>query len=159
MSRGGTPALVALKRSGVAFTIREYDPVEAEGSYGEAVARAIGVDPARLFKTLVAEVDGLPAVAIVPTDRQLVLKSLASAARGKRARMAERADAGRWTGYVTGGISPFGQKRRMPMFVDASVASHPTVCVSGGRRGLQIELAPDALTEASGAEVVEDLAG
>lgn len=158
MSSGATPALVALERAGVTFTAHEYELTATGATYGEAVAASLGVPAGRLFKTLVAEVDGRPVVAIVPTDRQLSLKALAAAACGKRARMADPADAERWTGYVTGGISPFGQKRRLPVVVDGSLEEHATVYVSGGRRGLQVELAPAALIEVLGARIAAGLA-
>jgi Cys-tRNA(Pro)/Cys-tRNA(Cys) deacylase len=126
-------------------------------TYGEAVAQAMGVAPARLFKTLVAEVDGAFALGLVPVCKTLDLKALAAAAGGKRARLAQAAAAERLTGYVTGGISPFGQKRRLPAFVDASVAAHATVFASGGRRGLQVELAPGDLLALLGAQLIEGL--
>ena len=159
---GNTQALLALARSKVAFEIHEYrvtarEVAASEGTYGESVAATLGVPPERLFKTLVAEVDGRPAVAIVPVNTQLALKVLAAAAGGKRARMAAPEDAERWTGYVTGGISPFGQKRRLPFFADASLAAQDTVYVSGGRRGLQVELAPGALIALQAARLVEGL--
>lgn len=157
MPSGATPALVALDRAGVPYTAHEYELTGTAATYGESVAATLGVAACRLFKTLVAEVDGRPVVGIVPTDRQLSLKALAAAAGGKRARMADPADAERWTGYVTGGISPFGQKRRLPVIVDASLRSHPTVYVSGGRRGLQVELAPAALIEVLGAGIADGL--
>jgi Cys-tRNA(Pro)/Cys-tRNA(Cys) deacylase len=159
MASGNTLALLALARAQVAFQTHEYDLTASEPSYGESVAATLGVPPARLFKTLVAEVDGKPVVAIVPVSRQLVLKALAGAAGGKRAKMAEAADAERWTGYVTGGISPFGQKRRLPFFVDASLSEHASVYVSGGRRGLQVEVAPDDLIALQAARPVDGLGG
>ena len=157
MTPGNTPALLALARAKVRFETHEYEVAASEKSYGESVAATLGVAPERLFKTLVAEVDGRPVVAIVPVKGQLVLKSLASAAGGKRARMADPADAERWTGYVTGGISPFGQKRRLPFFIDASASEQPTVYVSGGRRGLQVEIAPDELIALQSAQPVAGL--
>lgn len=137
-----TPAIVALQRAQAEFKVHEYELTEEQGSYGESVARSLGVEPARMYKTLIAEVDGSPVVAVVPTDKQLGLKALAAAAGGKRAKLADPADAERWTGYVTGGISPLGQKKRLPLFVDQSIHSHGTFFFSGGRRGLQIELSP-----------------
>jgi Cys-tRNA(Pro)/Cys-tRNA(Cys) deacylase len=140
-----TPALVALQRAGVDFVSHGYELVESDLSYGEAVAAALGVDPARLFKTLVAECDAKPVVAIVPVRSQLSLKALARAAAGKKAHMANPVDAERWTGYVVGGISPFAQKRRMPTFLDESAVGFQTIYVSAGLRGLQVELNPDDL--------------
>lgn len=155
-----TPATQALTRGGVAFTPHEYAAVEdPAGTYGEAVAAALGVDPRRVYKTLVAMVDGSPAVAVVPVDGHLAMKALARAQGGKRAEMASPADAERLTGYVVGGISPFGQKRRLPMVVDRTLLSHDTVFVSGGRRGLQIELAPADLVAQAGAVVADLLSG
>lgn len=112
-------------------------------TYGETVASQLDVDPDRLFKTLIAEIDDRPSVAIVPVSGSLSLKKLANAAKAKKAVMAETADAERWTGYLTGGISPFGQKRTLPMFVDETVILYDTVFASGGQRGLQIEFSPE----------------
>jgi Cys-tRNA(Pro)/Cys-tRNA(Cys) deacylase len=109
------------------------------------------VEPARVFKTLVVEVDKRLAVAIVPVNRSLDLKALAEALAGKRATLAELAGAERATGYVVGGISPLGQRRRLPTVVDASAKDHPTVFVSAGRRGLELELSPDDLVAATAA--------
>lgn len=148
-----------LTRAKVAFTPHEYELTSAEATYGESVAATLGVPPQRLFKTLVAEVDGRHVVAIVPTNLRLGLKALAAAAGGKKAQMADPADAERLTGYVTGGISPFGQKRRMPVFVDTSISGHATVFVSGGRRGLQVEVAPADLIALLEASPVADLGG
>ncbi|MGW1142980.1 aminoacyl-tRNA deacylase, partial [Streptomyces zhihengii] len=108
-------------------------------------AEALGVPPARVFKTLVADVDGALTVAVVPVAGQLDLKALASAVGGKRAVMADPAAAERTTGYVRGGISPLGQRKRLPTVLDASAWEHETICVSAGRRGLEVELAAEAL--------------
>lgn len=141
-----TPAVRALEKAGVSFDLHNYEVDEAVGEgYGQAVAAAIGVETGRVFKTLMAVVDGEHVAAIVPVDSRLALKALARAAGGKKAAMADPADAERLTGYVTGGISPFGQRRRHRTFVDETAASYPTVYVSAGKRGLQVELAPDAL--------------
>jgi Cys-tRNA(Pro)/Cys-tRNA(Cys) deacylase len=147
----GTRAIQVLERSGAGFQIHEYVVVCDDISYGEAVALTLGVSPDRLFKTLIAIVDGSPVVAIVSVSGQLALKKLARAAGGKHASMAESTDAQRLTGYVVGGISPFGQKRRLPTFIDTSVDEGETVFVSAGRRGLQVELAPDDLVRLTGA--------
>jgi Cys-tRNA(Pro)/Cys-tRNA(Cys) deacylase len=159
MAQSSTPATAALSRAGVAYTahLYEMDGLPEATTYGEAVAEALGVAPERLFKTLVAEVDGSFAIGIVPVNKTLDLKALAAAAGGKRARLAQAADAERLTGYVTGGISPFGQKRRLPAFVDASIAAHATVLASGGRRGLQVELAPGDLMALLDARAIEGL--
>ncbi|MCK1796390.1 Cys-tRNA(Pro) deacylase [Streptomyces sp. XM4193] len=150
----GTPATVALTRAGVDFTVHGYthDPrAEDFRSYGEEAAQALGLDPSRVFKTLVAEVDGKLTVAVVPVSGSLDLKALAAAAGGKRAQLAEPAAAERATGYVLGGISPLGQRKRLPAVVDSSALDHPTMCVSAGRRGLEIELAPADLVGLTGA--------
>ena len=137
-----TPALAALHRAGVDFVTHSYQPVEGDRSYGEAVAATLQVDPARLFKTLIAECDLKPVVAIVPVSSQLSLKALARTAKSKKAQMADPVDAERWTGYVVGGISPFAHKRRMPAFLDESALGFRTIYVSAGLRGLQVELEP-----------------
>lgn len=147
----GTPATVAAARAGVAFTLHPYDAAGGEGSYGEAAADALGVSRDRLFKTLVAEVDGSLTVAVVPVSATLDLKALAGAAGGKRAAMADPAQAERVTGYVRGGISPLGQRKSLPTVVDSSASGFPTIYVSAGRRGLQIELAPADLIRLTGA--------
>ncbi len=149
----GTRATAALARAGVAFTEHTYAPASGATSYGEDAARQLGVDPSRVFKTLVAQADGRLVVAVVPVARQLDLKALATAAGAKRAQLAEPATAERATGYVVGGISPLGQRRRLHTVVDASAGAHPTIHVSGGRRGLQIELAPTDLVALTGASV------
>ncbi|GGP83215.1 Cys-tRNA(Pro)/Cys-tRNA(Cys) deacylase [Streptomyces griseomycini] len=143
---GGTPATVALTAAGVPFTVRSYDHDPSHPSYGEEAAEAMGVPPDRVFKTLVADVDGALTVAVVPVAGQLDLKALAAAVGGKRAVMADPALAERTTGYVRGGISPLGQRKRLPTVLDESAALHDTICVSAGRRGLEVELSPDDLT-------------
>lgn len=153
MTRGGTRAIGYLRESGIDFLAHEYEVGEVDSSYGAAVADGLGVSRDRLFKTLVAVVDDRPVVGIVPVSRRLSLKALARAAGGKRAVMADAADAERLTGYVVGGISPFGQARRLEFVIDGGVLDHPTVFVSGGRRGLQLEVAPGDLIRATGAEV------
>ena len=153
---GGTPATVALTRAGIDFTLHAYDHDPRADSYGLEAAEALGLDPARVFKTLMAEVDGRLAVAVVPVSGQLDLKALARALDGSRAAMAELGAAERATGYVAGGISPVGQKRRSRTVVDESALTHPTIYVSAGRRGLDLEIAPADLvriTEAVTARV------
>lgn len=137
---GGTPATVALTAAGTVFTVHAYDHDPASPSYGEEAAEALGVSPDRVFKTLVADVDGELTVAVVPVAGSLDLKALASAVGGKRAAMADPASAERTTGYVRGGISPLGQRKRLRTVLDTSARSHPTICVSAGRRGLEVEL-------------------
>lgn len=144
-----------LRQSGILFGLHEYEATAGDLSYGEAVAVALDVDPDRVFKTLIATVDGTATVAIVPVSRHLSPKKLAQAAGGKHAAMADPSDAQRLTGYVVGGISPFGQRRRLPMYLDASAARFDTVFVSAGRRGLQVELAPADLVAVTGATVVD----
>jgi Cys-tRNA(Pro)/Cys-tRNA(Cys) deacylase len=147
----GTPAVQALARAGLSFTLHEYDFAAAPGQIGRLAAEAMGVAPNRVFKTLMVVVDDRElVVAIVAVDREVDLKVLANAAGGKRAAMAEVAAAERATGYVKGGISPIGQKRRHRTFLDAATLAQPTIIVNGGRRGLQIELAPADLLAATG---------
>ncbi|MFJ7120793.1 Cys-tRNA(Pro) deacylase [Streptomyces albogriseolus] len=147
----GTPATVALTAAGVPFTVHSYDHDPSHPSYGEEAAEAMGVSPDRVFKTLVADVDGTLTVAVVPVAGQLDLKALASAAGGKRASMADPALAERTTGYVRGGISPLGQRKKLPTVLDASATRHGTICVSAGRRGLEVELAPTDLARLTSA--------
>ncbi|MEW2356614.1 Cys-tRNA(Pro) deacylase [Spirillospora sp. NPDC029432] len=147
----GTPATVAAAKAGIDYDLHPYEVDPAAESYGQAAADALGVPHERLFKTLLAEVDGALTVAVVPVSATLDLKALAAAAGGKKARMADPKDAERATGYVVGGISPLGQRRRLPAVVDESASAFPTVYVSAGRRGLQIELAPADLIRLTGA--------
>ncbi|HEU4998080.1 MAG TPA: Cys-tRNA(Pro) deacylase [Lapillicoccus sp.] len=148
---GGTPATVALAAAGVAFTARPYAHDPTAASYGLEAAEALGVEPARVFKTLLVEADGALAVGIVPVDRQLDLKALAAALGVKRVQMADPAAAERVTGYVVGGISPVGQKRRLATVLDESASAYESILVSGGRRGLDIELSPADLRAVSAA--------
>ena len=150
---GGTPATVALTRAGVAFTEHVYTHDPGATSYGTEAADALGLEPARVLKTLFASVDGRLVVGIVPVAGQLDLKALAAAVGGKKAAMAEPADAERATGYVVGGISPVGQKRAHPTVLDESAMAFDEVYVSGGRRGLDLGLAPDDLVRVTGATV------
>jgi len=149
----GTPALAALQRAAVPHTVHPYAASDGGGSYGEEAAAALGVDPLRLLKTLVAAVDGRLTVAVVPVAGSLNLKALAAAAGGRRAALAEPAAAERATGYVLGGISPFGHRTRLPVFVDSAALGHTTVWCSAGRRGLQVELAPADLVRVAAATV------
>jgi Cys-tRNA(Pro)/Cys-tRNA(Cys) deacylase len=144
----GTPAIAAATRAGVAFTVHEYRHDPRAESYGLEAVEKLGIDAARVFKTLVADVDGALTVAVIPVDAQLDLRAL-----GKRARIAEAVAAERATGYVAGGISPLGQRRALPTVVDASALDHETIHVSAGRRGLELELAPADLVELTGARV------
>jgi Cys-tRNA(Pro)/Cys-tRNA(Cys) deacylase len=144
---------VLLARLAIAHTVHRYEHDPRHGSYGLEASDALGIAPERVFKTLVAEVDGVLTVGVVPVAGQLDLKALAAAAGGKRAVMADVAAAERATGYVAGGISPVGQRRRLPVVIDSSALEFPTVFCSGGRRGLEIELAPADLVRATGARV------
>jgi len=153
MAGRGTPATALLARLGVVHSVHTYDHDPRHGGYGLEASGALGVVPERVFKTLVAEVDGALTVGVVPVAGQLDLKALAAAASGKRAVMATVAAAGRATGYVAGGISPLGQRRRLPVVIDSSALGFGTVFCSGGRRGLEIELAPADLVRATGAQV------
>ena len=139
-----TPAIVAAERAGISFTLHEYEH-EAGAAYGLEAAEKTGVDPARVFKTLVVSQDGTLAVAIVPVAAQLDLRAL-----GKRAALTERAAAERATGYVLGGISPLGQRKRLPTLLDESALAFETIFVSAGRRGLELELAPGDLLAQTG---------
>ena len=150
-SAGGTPATVALTRAGVAFTLHEYAHDPRATSYGSEAAEALGLDPDRVFKTLLAEVDGNLVVAVVPVAGWLDLKALARALGGRKAAMADPKDAERSTGYVVGGIAPVGQKRRLPTVVDESATAYDVVYVSAGRRGLDLGIAPADLVAATGA--------
>ncbi|WP_328503544.1 Cys-tRNA(Pro) deacylase [Streptomyces sp. NBC_00457] len=148
---GGTPATVALTAAGADFTVHAYDHDPAHPSYGEEAAEAMGVSPERVFKTLVADVDGSLVVGIVPVSGSLDLKALATAVGGKKATMADPALAERTTGYVRGGISPLGQRKKLRTVLDASATAFDTICVSAGRRGLEVELSPKNLTDLTNA--------
>jgi Cys-tRNA(Pro)/Cys-tRNA(Cys) deacylase len=149
----GTTATVALERAGISFTVHEYEHDPGHASYGLEASQALGVPPERVFKTLITEVDGRLVAGVVPVQGQLDLKAVAAAVGGKRAAIAEVAAAERATGYVAGGISPVGQRRRLPVVLDASAMTFGTVFCSGGRRGLEIELAPADLVRAADATV------
>ncbi|MDH5422465.1 MAG: Cys-tRNA(Pro) deacylase [Acidimicrobiia bacterium] len=156
-----TPATTQLDRLGVTYRLHHYDVSindELTITYGEAVAKEIGVDAERVFKTLVATVDGDLVAGIVPVTRKLNLKALAKATGGKKASMADPAQAERATGYVVGGISPFGQKKRLRTVADQTVTHFETVYVSAGRRGLQVSLSPTDLVRSLEATVA-DIAG
>ena len=137
----------------MAFTTHTYEHDPKHESYGLEAAEALGLDPATVFKTLVADVDGKLTVAIVPVERQLDLKALAKAVKGKRAQMADVKLAERTTGYVAGGISPLGQRKALPTVLDESALEHAAIHVCGGRRGLEIELAPHDLQRLTRATV------
>src|SRR6478609_3932286 len=148
----GTLAILAAEKAGIRFSVLEYPHDPDAASYGLEAAEALGVEPASVFKTLVAAIDGSRlVVAIIPVSARLNLKALAAVARGKRAEMADPAAAERATGYVLGGISPLGQRRRLPTFLDSSALDQATIHVSAGRRGLEIALAPADLTRLTAA--------
>jgi Cys-tRNA(Pro)/Cys-tRNA(Cys) deacylase len=152
---GGTGAVRALERAGVRFALHAYDFAGPKGAIAPEAAGLMGVAPARVLKTLIALVDGRTlVVTLVPADRELDLKALAAALGGKRAAMADVRQAERASGYVKGGISPFGQRQPLPAVVDASALEHASVFVNGGRRGLEIELAPGDLIKALDASVL-----
>ncbi|GGS25801.1 Cys-tRNA(Pro) deacylase [Actinokineospora fastidiosa] len=140
MAGRGTPATALLVKRKIPHTVHAYEH-DPRQPFGMEAAAAMGVSPERVFKTLLAEVDGALAVGVVPVAAQLDLKALAAAVGGKKARMAEVAVAERVTGYVAGGISPLGQKKRLPTVLDSSALGFPTMFCSGGRRGLEIEVA------------------
>ena len=149
--QSGTPATVALTRAGIEFTVHPYEHDPRAESYGLEAAEALGVPPERVLKTLLADIDGELVVAVVPVSGQLDLKALARAVGGRRAAMADPTAAERSTGYVVGGISPVGQRKRLRTVVDESALTHAGVLVSGGRRGLDLELSPTDLVGVTGA--------
>ncbi len=155
-SSGGTPATVALESAGIAFEVKAYDHDPSAESFGMEAAALLGVDAARVFKTLLAQTDGGLVVAIVPVSGKLDLKALAAAVGSKKATMADPFDAQRSSGYVVGGISPIGQRKPLPTVLDESALQHATILVSGGRRGLDLELSPTdlmAITHATSAPI------
>ncbi len=147
----GTPATALLAREKVTHTLHPYPHDPRSDAFGEEAATALGVAPERLFKTLIASVDGRLVCAVVPVAGRLDLKALAAAVGAKRAAMAEPAAAARATGYVVGGISPLAQKTRLRVVIDESASRYPTVFVSAGKRGLQVELAPSDLARLTSA--------
>ena len=148
MSGAATPAVAVLVRAGVPHTVRPYPHDPRTTAYGQEAVEALGQDPARVFKTLVAAVDGRLVVGVVPVAAQLDLKALAAAVGGKKALMAAVVDAERSSGYVAGGISPLGQRKLLPTVIDSSASTFESIMVSAGRRGLQVELAAADLARA-----------
>jgi Cys-tRNA(Pro)/Cys-tRNA(Cys) deacylase len=140
-----TPATLALEKAGVAFQLHEYDYDPNAERIGMQAAEALGIEPARLLKTLMARAGDTVVCVLAPSDREVNLKKLAAAANAKSATMLGAAEAERLTGYHVGGISPFGQKKRARVFIEQSTLAFPRIVVNGGRRGLQVELAPDDL--------------
>ncbi|UFS74091.1 Cys-tRNA(Pro) deacylase [Tardiphaga sp. 37S4] len=139
-----TRATQTLSKLGAAFTLHTYDYDPDAESIGLQAAEALGIAPQRMLKTLMAEVDGKPVCVVVPSDKEVSMKKLAGAFHGKSAKMMRPADAERMTGYHVGGISPFGQKKRVPVAIEQAALSENTVYLNGGQRGLQIEIAPEA---------------
>jgi len=154
-----TPAIAALIRAKVDHTLHPYHHDPGTTAFGDEVVAALGWDPARVFKTLVASIDGSLVVGIVPVAAQLDMRALAAAAGGKKAQLARVADAERSSGYVAGGISPLGQRKPLPTVIDASARAFPTILVSAGRRGLQVELAPEDLISVCRATEADIAAG
>jgi Cys-tRNA(Pro)/Cys-tRNA(Cys) deacylase len=150
-----TPATMAVQKAGVAFTLHEYDYDPNADSVGLQAAAALGVDPARLLKTLMTKAGGAVVCVLVPSDREVSLKKLAAAAGAKDAAMMPPTEAERVSGYHVGGISPFGQKKRVRVIVERNALSHTTVLLNGGRRGLQIEIAPADLVRLLDASVAD----
>ena len=146
-----TPATVALRKVGCVFKLHTYVYDSAADSIGLQAAEALGVEPFRMLKTLMAEVDGKPVCAVVPSDCEVSMKKLADAFGAKAAKMMRPADAERLTGYHVGGISPFGQKKRVPVAIEEAALGHASVFLNGGQRGLQVELAPQDAVKAAGA--------
>lgn len=153
----GTPAIIALTAARISFTEHRYEHDPAAPSFGLEAAAALGLPPEQVFKTLLCDIDGNPHVAIVPVTCQLNLKQAACAANGKRAEMMHVSAAERLTGYVAGGISPFGQKKRLPTLLDETALLHDVIYVSGGRRGFDIGVTPSDLIRLLDA-VVADIA-
>jgi Cys-tRNA(Pro)/Cys-tRNA(Cys) deacylase len=151
MARGGTRATEQLARLGIQHLLHRYSHDPRRASYGQEASEALGVPPDRVFKTLVADVDGQLTVAVVPVAASLDLKALAAAVGGKKAAMADPARAEKASGYVTGGIAPVGLRRPLPVVVDETALGHRTVFCSAGQRGLEIELAPADLIAVTGA--------
>jgi Cys-tRNA(Pro)/Cys-tRNA(Cys) deacylase len=159
MAGAPTPAIAALQKAGIAHTLHPYTHTDGNQHFGDEAVAALGLDPAQVFKTLLASVDGALVVAVVPVAEQLDLKSLATAVGGKKATMAAVADAERSSGYVAGGISPLGQRKQLRTVVDDSAREYDHIYVSAGKRGLQVSLAPTDLVRATRATVAAIGAG
>lgn len=153
-----TPAINLAKKKKVTHTIHQYDHDPSHDSYGLEAVEALGQDPKKVFKTLLFCLNGVAkdlAVAVIPVDQKLNLKLAAKAAKGKKAEMANPDIAQKTTGYVVGGISPLGQKKALPTFIHSSAEPQETICVSAGKRGLEIELAPTDLAQLTRAQFVD----
>jgi Cys-tRNA(Pro)/Cys-tRNA(Cys) deacylase len=148
-----TRATAALASLGIKFVLHTYSYDSGAERIGLQAAEALGIEPRRMLKTLMAEVDGKPVCAVVPSDCEVSMKKLASAFGGKAAHMMRPADAERLTGYHVGGISPFGQKKRVPVAIDEAALRQASVFLNGGQRGLQVELDPHDAVKAAGAIV------
>jgi Cys-tRNA(Pro)/Cys-tRNA(Cys) deacylase len=146
-----TRATLALEKLGVKFTLHSYDYDPEADSIGLQAAAALGVEPRRMLKTLMAEVDGKPVAVVLPSDREVSMKKLATAFHGKTAKMMRLPDAERLTGYHVGGISPFAQKKRVPVVIEEAALKEATVFVNGGQRGLQIEIDPNVAVKVTAA--------
>ena len=150
-----TPATLALQKAGVIFRLHEYDYDPDASRIGMQAAEALGIEPQRLLKTLMAKAGDKAVCVLVPSDREVNLKKLAAAAGAKGAAMLGAAEAERITGYHVGGISPFGQRKRVPVFIERAALSFDRVVLNGGRRGLQVELKPDDLMRVLNATAAE----
>ena len=151
-----TPAINVLKKNKISHRIHHYDHDPNEKAYGEEAALKLELSPDRIFKTLVVNIDHRSmAIALVPVSRQLSLKKMAKTMKTKKIAMAEKKIVERTTGYLTGGVSPLGQKKRLPMVVNSSALEFETIFVSAGRRGLQIELSPEDLIDLTGSQISE----
>ncbi len=153
-----TPAIELVRKAKISHRVHEYRHDPGGGSYGEEAAARLGIDRERVFKTLLVALNGEPkrlAVAVVPVAGQLSLKAMAAACGAKKAAMAQPADAERATGYLVGGISPLGQKKRLPLVLDSSATGQGTIFVSAGRRGLEVELAPQDLLRLTGGSAAD----
>jgi Cys-tRNA(Pro)/Cys-tRNA(Cys) deacylase len=146
-----TPATLMLDKAGAAYSVHTYDYDPNADSIGLHAAESLGADPAIVLKTLIAMVDGKPVCVVLPSDREVSMKKLAAAFGGKGAEMAKVADAERITGYRVGGVSPFGQKKRLPTMIEASALAHPRVFLNGGQRGLQVSVEPAEILRILGA--------
>ena len=150
-----TRATQALTKAGVVFTVHTYDYDPGADRVGIQAAEALGEDPARVLKTLMAEVDGKPVCVIVPSDCEVSMKKLAAAVGGKSAQMMKPADAERLTGYKVGGVSPFGQRKAVPTLMDETAILFDRILINGGQRGLLLGLTPDEAARAAGAKLAD----
>jgi Cys-tRNA(Pro)/Cys-tRNA(Cys) deacylase len=150
-----TPAVNIAKKAKIDYTLHSYTHDPASPSYGEEASEKLGIPPERVFKTLVAQIDGRElVVAVIPVSSMLSMKQIAKASGGKKAQMADGSDVERSSGYILGGVSPLGQKKRLRTFINASAENFSTIYVSAGRRGLEIELSPNDLAKITDGEMV-----